>query len=64
MALGDEQQSLNCVWFRCIGLRDDPADNRGVIVELPGRTAEMGDDGSRKSIGYVVGLVLENASSL
>src|ERR1700730_4634477 len=44
MALGAEQQPLNCVRFRCIGLRDDFADDRGAIIELPGRTAEVSAD--------------------
>jgi hypothetical protein len=35
---------LNCVWFWRIGLRDDLADDRGTIAELPGRTAEMSAD--------------------
>ena len=44
MTLGAEQQPLNCVWFWRIGLRDDLADDRGTIVELPDRTAEMSAD--------------------
>jgi hypothetical protein len=44
MALGAEQEPLNCVWFRCIGLFDDLAHDRGTIAELPCRTAEVSAD--------------------
>src|SRR6476660_3488757 len=44
MALGAEQEPLNCVWFQCIGLFDDLAHDRGTIAELPGRTAEVSAD--------------------
>jgi hypothetical protein len=44
MALGAEQQPLNCVRFRCIGLRDHLTNDRGTIVELPGRTAKVSAD--------------------
>jgi len=44
MALRAEQEPLNCVRFRCIGLFDHLADDRGTIAELPGRTAEVSAD--------------------
>ena len=44
MALGAEQQPLNCVRFWGIDLRHDIADDRRTIVELAGRTAEMSAD--------------------
>src|SRR6267142_325038 len=41
MALGAQQQPLNCARLRRVGLCDDLADNCRTVVDLPGRTAEM-----------------------
>src|SRR6266436_9056004 len=44
MALGAQQQPLNCTRLRRVGLCDDLADNRRTVIDLPGRAAEMGTD--------------------
>jgi hypothetical protein len=44
MALGAQEEPLNCVWLWRIGLPYYLADDGRTIVELAGRTAEMSAD--------------------
>src|ERR1700756_3793218 len=44
MGFGTQQEPLNCVFLRRIGLRNDLADDRGPIGHLPGRTGEVSAD--------------------
>jgi hypothetical protein len=44
MALGAQEEPLNCVWLWRIGLPYFLADDGRTIVELAGRTAEMSAD--------------------
>src|ERR1700730_3005053 len=44
MGFGAQQEPLNCIFLRRIGLRDNLADDRRTIGHLPGRTGEVSAD--------------------
>src|ERR1700730_8337828 len=44
LGFGAQQEPLNCIFLRRVGLRNNLADDRGTIGHLPGRTGEMSAD--------------------
>jgi hypothetical protein len=44
MGFGAQQQPLNCISLRRIGLCNDLANDRGTIGHFPGRASEMSAD--------------------
>src|ERR1700732_1267618 len=44
MGFGAQQEPLNCIFLRRVGLPNNLADDRGTIGHLPGRTGEVSAD--------------------